>query len=167
MSEREYVYVASSAPVRELAAVLSGALGLEIVFDKDGRELQLLGPTPGWDGASTELWVEANEKLAPGAEPEDATCAYSLEVAIRVVGTVDAQEGEARRVFDALRTGRPDWPVLQTHESVTILAAYLPGAGVQVFDPPVETDLGQVSSWGSWVPDPAQRPSPAGPDGDG
>jgi hypothetical protein len=157
MADLEYVYVSARVSADELGALLSGELGLEKVFAREGEQVQLLGPTPGSEGATTELWIEPNEAIPAGSEPGDATAAYSEEISVRVYGALERQEDEARRVFDSLRAARPDWPLLLTHESVTALVAYLPGLGVREFDPPVEVDVSAADAWARWVPDPRLR----------
>lgn len=147
MSELEYVYVSGEVPA--LGALLPELLGLSTVFENE-HEIQVLGPTPGAEGSTTELWVEPAE---PETEPADATTGYAAEIAVRVYGDVTAQADEARRVFELLRTARPDWPLLLTHEAVTVLAAYRPGAGVHEFAPPVGVDATDAAAWRPWVAD--------------
>lgn len=156
MAELEYIYVAGSVSVGEVGALLSDPAGLQTVFEDDGRRVQLLGPTPGSDGSTTELWIAPNQELPAGEEPLDATAAYKVEVSVRVYNDHDdyRQPGEARRLFDSLRAARPDLPLLLTHESVDALVAYLPGTGVHEFDPPADTDVRDSDAWARWVPDP-------------
>ncbi|TDD14614.1 hypothetical protein E1218_32785 [Kribbella turkmenica] len=59
---------------------------------------------------------------------------------------------EARLVFDRLVEARPEVAMLLCHDLDLLIAAYLPGRGVQEFTAGTTIDEPDADRWRGWVP---------------
>jgi hypothetical protein len=156
MSTDDTIFLATDAPLAEVAEWLNGALGLE---HADGAELAegvylLRGRTRTVDG-NLFVRVEPNAYGEADPEPEDVSAIdhYQGVVDIRYAGRKDEelQAREARALFDELVERGPDMAMVLSHNLSLIVAAYLPGAGVHYFPADTTLDVPDDDLWRPWV----------------
>lgn len=160
MSEQEYIYIQSRLSLAAEARLVAEILDLDVLED------QVLSPVMeevGLSGAArvsgarrVVVSVEYNEPpiLDGPLDLRSALDSYAYEVYVRAIGisAADDQEREARWMFDRLTTGRPDIPMLLTHEGINLVAARVPGHPIHEFPPGIESGIEDVATWGNWVP---------------
>ncbi|MGW5193478.1 hypothetical protein ACWEOO_29800 [Kribbella sp. NPDC004138] len=156
MSTSDNVFVATEDSVGEVAAWLAGGLGLEAVADADLKGDERLFRRSTRTGAGVvAVLVRPNGVALVSPEPDEiqAIDRYPIDLHVRLVGAKDEdwQLRETRAVFDELVTARPDVSALLVHNLDTLVSAYLPGAGVQTFDPAITPDVEDIETWRSWV----------------
>lgn len=155
MGVRENIFLQSSSAVRDETKVLQDLLGLEPIPDQSAAgpdQFGLRGPARTVDGVLGYV-VQPNHHVVPDAEAEDvqAIDAYSLEVDIWLGRDEAVQRHEARLVFDRLVESRPAVPMLLCHDLDLLVAAYLPGKGVQEFPAGTTIDEPDAGQWRGWV----------------
>jgi hypothetical protein len=155
MGVRENIFLQSSSAVRDETKLLQDLLGLEPIPDQSAAgpdQFGLRGPARTVEGVLGYV-VQPNHHVVPDAEPEDvqAIDAYSLEVDIWLGRDEAVQRHEARLVFDRLVESRPDVPMLLCHDLDLLVAAYLPGKGVQEFPAGTTIDEPDAGLWRGWV----------------
>jgi hypothetical protein len=156
MSTSDNVFVATEDSVVEVATWLAGGLGLEPVEDaglKDDERLLRRSTRTG--AAAVAILVRPNGFAVADPEPDEiqAIDRYPIDIHVRLVGTKDEewQLREATAIFDELVTARPGVPALLVHNLDTSVSAYLPGAGVQTFDPAITPDDEDIETWRPWA----------------
>jgi len=156
MSDDDSVFLATSKPASDVAEWLAGTLGLERVDDPeltDGQHF-FRGRARTVDGKLLVL-VEPNNYGEVDPEPDEVSAIddYSVFVDIRYAGKKDEelQQREARAVFDELVKTQPDLAMILSHNLALFVAAYLPGAGVQYFEPGTTLDAPDIDTWRPWV----------------
>jgi hypothetical protein len=156
MSDDDSIFLATSKPVGEVAEWLAGTLGLERVDDPeltDGQHF-FRGRARTVDGKLLVL-VEPNHygEVDPESDEVSAIDDYPVFVDIHYAGERDEelQQRAARAVFDELVKTNPDMPMILSHNLALFIAAYLPSAGVQYFEPGTTLDAPDSETWRPWV----------------
>ncbi|RZT07393.1 hypothetical protein EV649_8099 [Kribbella sp. VKM Ac-2569] len=156
MSSDDNIFFAGNQSLGEVAGWLAETLALEPVEDPDLKDGAYLfrGRGRSVDGELYVL-VEPNVYGETDPEPEDVSAIdrYEGVAGVRHAGAKDeeAQEREARALFDELVSNRPDIALVLSHNMALITAAYLPGAGVHTFQPGTTLDAPDIDSWRGWV----------------
>jgi hypothetical protein len=101
------------------------------------------------------LLVRRNIHLLVDPEPDEVSAIDNCTgmVKVRLAGWRDAQEQtqEACAIFNELAASAPDIGLVLTNALSTIVAAYLPGAGVRSFPPRTSLDVEDIDVWQPWV----------------
>ncbi|MGW6278706.1 hypothetical protein [Kribbella sp. NPDC055071] len=156
MSTSDDIFLAAGESLGATAEWILGALGLEHVGDPELKEDEyLLRGRARTVAGDIVLVVEPNSYGEVDPEPEDVSAIdrYTGVVDVRLVGAKDeeSQVREARAVFDELVAARPDVALLLSHAMSWIVAAYLPGVGVNVFPAHTSLDAEHLETWRPWV----------------
>ena len=96
------------------------------------------------------VYVGPNGYQPEPGEPQ-AMDGYPIVVDVQSRNRKPAQPQETLLAFEALVAALPDVPAILSHNVDTLVAAYLPGAGVHHFDPNVSLDDPDIETWRPWV----------------
>lgn len=156
MADQENIFLLSSATAEEEAASLQELLGLEPIPDTSGAgpdEFGLRGPAATVKGVLGYI-IQPNDLVSPDPRPgeEQAIDRYPIEIDIWLGRDEVVQQKEARLVFERLIEARPDVPMLLCHDLDLLVAAYVPGQGVQEFPDGTTIDAPDAERWREWVP---------------
>ncbi|HEY3511666.1 hypothetical protein [Kribbella sp. NPDC051137] len=156
MSNSDTIFLAASESLDETVGWIACDLRLERVDDPDLKEGQhfFRGRARTVDG-TVLLVVGPNVYGEDDPEPEDVSAIdrYSAVVDVRIAGSrnEERQLREASAVFDELAEAQPAVALVLVHAMSTIIAAYLPGTGVQTFPADTSLDADDIDIWRRWV----------------
>jgi len=147
----------SGGAVRDVAEWMAQTLGLERLEPPDlGEGEHFFKTRSRWtEGRFVLLLVRRNIHLLVDPEPDEVSAIDNCTgmVKVRLAGRRDAQEQtqEACAIFNELAASAPDIGLVLTNALSTIVAAYLPGAGVRSFPPRTSLDVEDIDVWQPWV----------------
>lgn len=151
MADSDEIFLALDGDLVASAQRVADVLGLELNGDlrADTGELQYKVEARSFDGA-IGVYVGPNQ-FSPEPDEAQAMDRYAVVVDVQARQRKDAQAEEARLAFEALVAGLPDVPALLSHNVEFLVAAYLPGSGVQVFPAGTTLDVDDAEVWQRWV----------------
>jgi hypothetical protein len=153
MAASDEIFLALDGDLVASAERIAAVLGLEMNggWRADTGELQYKARGRSFDGV-IGVYIWPNQFVPEPGEPQ-AMDGYTVVVDVQARQRKDAQAEEARLAFEALVAGLPDVPALLSHNVEFLVAAYLPGKGVQVLPSGTTLDVDDAGVWESWVVD--------------
>ncbi|MEV6283416.1 hypothetical protein [Kribbella sp. NPDC051770] len=148
MAASDEVFLASDAPLADVAARVAVALGLEHM-GVVGAELQYRARGRSFDGW-IGVFIGPNDHYPEPGEVQ-AMDRYPVLVDIQSRRLKETQPEEARLAFEVLTRELPDVPALLSHNLEQLVAASRPGVGMHYFGDGVWLDPPEVEPWAPWV----------------
>ncbi|MFC5260857.1 hypothetical protein ACFPJ1_01950 [Kribbella qitaiheensis] len=156
MADDDSLFLATDESVVQVGDWLAEVLRLEPIPEPSDipDEVGLRGRAATIEDGWLGFLVHRNWHAESDPEPDEvqAIDPYSVQIDIWYSAKDEVvQQQEARLVFDALVTARPDIAMLLSHNLTILVAAHLPGAGTHYFDSKTTLDAPDQPHWQPWV----------------
>lgn len=148
MPESYLIYLHTTRQPDDEAVSITGIIGGEVGEDGNGETSVNRRDRSGASWVGGEVTRNTFNELRDEYWEPQATDAYSVYFRIR--GDRSVLEDETARIFDELVKGRPDTPMLLTHNLDLMDASYLPGRGVKHFPGGVSIYAEAEPVWRKW-----------------
>ena len=151
MADSDEIFLALDGDLEASAQRVAEVLGLEVNggLRADTGEWQYKARARSFDGV-IGVYVGPNPFPPEPGEPQ-VMDGYAVVVDVQARQRKESQAEEARLAFEALVAGLPGVPALLSHNVESLVAAYLPGEGVQVLPSGTTLDADDAGVWQRWV----------------
>jgi|SRR5579872_3180531 len=160
MSQRENIFVATSATVREVASWMTNHMGFGTMNSAEDTSTDIgLRRSALISDGMIGIRIQVNTFAVPDAASDEiqATDAYPIQIDLWAPGrTIEIQKAEGREVFDRLVSSSPQTSALLTHDLDILVCAYLAGVGTHEFLDKTTIDIPDLERWKPWVVDSKQ-----------